>query len=98
MSHCEEPSVRWRSVIARSAACGWRRSNPVQVPDRFVAENGRELLAMAILLRRRRDQGRRPLLHLFRRHVLDMSRDRPGVAERVFDGAGTIAVELVFER
>src|SRR4029077_9353426 len=36
--------------------------------------------------------------HLVRRHVLDVRRDAPPVAERIFELARPIAVELVLDR
>src|SRR5439155_21868070 len=38
-----------------------------------------------------------PPLHLLGRHVLDVSRDVPDVAEGVLDPAAPVAVELVFD-
>ena len=37
-------------------------------------------------------------LHLLRRHVFDVRRERPAVAERVFQNGDAVAVELVGQR
>jgi hypothetical protein len=41
---------------------------------------------------------RHPLVDLFGRQILLVGRDRPDVTERIRDGAGAVAVELVLER
>ena len=36
-------------------------------------------------------------LHLFRRDILDVSRERPHVTEGIFDGSRAIAIELILQ-
>ena len=59
---------------------------------------GRFLAHESVLLFGGRSHRRHSLSDLFRRQILDMGRQRPRVAGRVFEHSGAIAVELVLYR